>query len=65
VIEWNGAAYSVVDPQVVDWAVARSAFPPRERVMLRLIGMANFVWLRHASGEGNSPLGLAIERKEA
>ncbi len=53
VIEWNGAEYPVVEPEVIDWAAARAAFPVRERVMLRLMGMANFVRLRHAPATGN------------
>jgi deazaflavin-dependent oxidoreductase (nitroreductase family) len=52
VIRWKGTDYPVGEPEVVDWAVARSVFPLRLRIMLRLFGMANFVRLRHAAAAG-------------
>ena len=48
-IEWNGARYPVVEPRIVDWAVAKSAFSPREQRVMRLVGMENFVELRLAA----------------
>jgi deazaflavin-dependent oxidoreductase (nitroreductase family) len=53
VIEWNGARYPVVDPRIVDWSVARSVFSPLEQKAMHLMGMANFVQLRHAAGREN------------
>lgn len=47
VIRWNGADYSVVDPELVDWATARPAFSPVERILIPLIGIEQFVRLRH------------------
>jgi deazaflavin-dependent oxidoreductase (nitroreductase family) len=47
-IEWNGARYPVVEPRIVDWSVAKSAFSPWEQKVMGLVGMANFVELRHA-----------------
>jgi hypothetical protein len=49
VIVWNGTRYPVVEPRIVDWSVARSAFSPVEQKAMRLMGMENFVQLRHAT----------------
>jgi deazaflavin-dependent oxidoreductase (nitroreductase family) len=48
VIRWKGVNYPVIKPEVVDWATARSAFSPVERVLVPLIGIEHFVRLRHA-----------------
>jgi hypothetical protein len=48
-IRWKGANYPLIDPEVVDWATARSAFSPVERVLMPIIGIEQFVRLRHAS----------------
>jgi deazaflavin-dependent oxidoreductase (nitroreductase family) len=56
VIRWKGAEYAVVDPEVVDWATARPAFYPVERVLMPLIGIEQFVRLRHAPAGGNDRL---------
>jgi len=55
VIRWNGAAYPVVEPEVVDWANARGACYPVERLLMPLIGIEQFVRLRHAPASGNDP----------
>ena len=48
VIRWKGANYPLIDPEVVDWATVRSAFYPVERVVMPIIGIEQFVRLRHA-----------------
>jgi deazaflavin-dependent oxidoreductase (nitroreductase family) len=48
VIRWKGVSYPVIEPIVVDWATARSAFYPVERVVMLLIGIEQAVWLKHA-----------------
>lgn len=48
VIQWKGVNYPVIEPVVVDWASARSAFYPVERVVMPIIGIEQFVRLRHA-----------------
>jgi deazaflavin-dependent oxidoreductase (nitroreductase family) len=47
-IQWNGAAYAVVDPVVVDWPAARPAFSPLERVLAPRLGIERFVRVRRA-----------------
>ena len=47
-IRWRGVNYPVIEPVVVDWATARSAFYPVERVVMPIIGIEQFVRLRHA-----------------
>jgi|SRR6266571_1855319 len=48
-IRWKGANYSLTDPEVIDWATARSVFYPVERILMPIIGIEQFVRLRHAS----------------
>ena len=49
VILWKGANYALLGPEVIDWATARSAFSPVERVLMPIIGIEQFMRLRHAS----------------
>jgi F420H(2)-dependent quinone reductase len=53
VIRWKGVDYPVIDPEVVDWASARSAFYPVERVLMPVIGIEQFVRLRHAPADND------------
>jgi deazaflavin-dependent oxidoreductase (nitroreductase family) len=46
-IDWKGRQYSLVHPEIIDWATARTAFSPLERILLRAIGMTSFIRLRH------------------
>ncbi len=48
VIRWRGTDYPLVEPEVVDWATARSAFLPVERALFPLFGIEQFVRLRRA-----------------
>jgi deazaflavin-dependent oxidoreductase (nitroreductase family) len=45
-IDWKGSRYSLVDPEIIDWARARTAFSGPERILLRAIGMTSFIRLR-------------------
>lgn len=47
-IQWKGAKYAVIEPVVLERAAARSAFSPLERALLPLIGVEQFVHMRHA-----------------
>jgi hypothetical protein len=55
-IEWEGARYPVVEPEIVGWTAARSAFSPVERVVLRVMGMESFVRLWDGAA-GSPPAG--------
>jgi deazaflavin-dependent oxidoreductase (nitroreductase family) len=48
VIRWRGHEYPVVEPKVIDWTSAQSAFSPLERIAIPLLGITQFVRLRHA-----------------
>jgi deazaflavin-dependent oxidoreductase (nitroreductase family) len=48
VIRWRGAEYPMVEPMVVEWANARSAFSRLEYIAVPLLGITEFVRLRHA-----------------
>jgi deazaflavin-dependent oxidoreductase (nitroreductase family) len=52
-IRWKGVNYPVIEPVVVDWATARSEFSLVERILVErvlapVIGIEQFVRLRHA-----------------
>ncbi len=53
IIQWKGTKYAVIEPEVIDRAAARSAFSPLERALLPLIGVEQFVHVRHAPRSGN------------
>lgn len=48
VIRWNGVAYHVVEPELIDWATARQALGRVERMLAPLFA-SQFVRLRLAS----------------
>jgi deazaflavin-dependent oxidoreductase (nitroreductase family) len=48
VITYLGADHAVARPAVVDRAAAGPAYPPYERLALRLLGINEFVWLTRA-----------------
>jgi deazaflavin-dependent oxidoreductase (nitroreductase family) len=54
-IRWKGVNYPLVDPEAVDWATARPAFSPVERVLVRIIGIEHFARLRHAPESAGDP----------
>jgi deazaflavin-dependent oxidoreductase (nitroreductase family) len=45
-IDWKDRRYSLVDPEIIDWATARTVFSTPERILLRAIGMTSFLRLR-------------------
>ena len=47
VIRWKDADYPQIEPEIIDWATARSAFYPLERVVMPIIRIEQFVRLRH------------------
>jgi deazaflavin-dependent oxidoreductase (nitroreductase family) len=53
IIRWKGVDYPVVEPELIDWATARQAFYPIEQVVVPLIGIDQFVQLRHAPTKGD------------
>jgi deazaflavin-dependent oxidoreductase (nitroreductase family) len=48
IIQWKGTRYAMTEPVVIERVAARSAFSPLERALLPLIGVEQFVRLRHA-----------------
>lgn len=56
VLRWNGSNYTLVDPEVIDWAAAQPAFNAVERLLVPLIGIDQFVRLRHAPGKSGGAL---------
>jgi deazaflavin-dependent oxidoreductase (nitroreductase family) len=47
-VKYLGRTYRLVDPQVVDYATARAAFPRYELLQFRLIGINEYLRLRVA-----------------
>ena len=58
VIRWKGSDYVLIEPEVIDWATARSSFYPLERVMMPIIGIEQFVRLR------NAPSSVSLSQKQ-
>ena len=48
VIRWKDADYPQIEPEIIDWATARSAFYPLERVVMPILGIEHFMRLRNA-----------------
>ena len=48
VVTYRGRDYTLVAPEVVDYATAAPAFPRYERLPFRLLGINEYLRLRHA-----------------
>lgn len=48
VVTWGGATHTVFQPQIVDAATAKPAFPRYERLLFALLGIDEFLLLRRA-----------------
>jgi len=53
VVTYLGKDYTLVEPEVIDYATAAPAFPRYERLQFRLIGINEYLRLRIAQGETN------------
>ncbi len=54
-VQWKGANYPLIEPEVVDFTTVRRAFYPAERVLIPIIGIEHFVRLRHTPSSGSNP----------
>jgi deazaflavin-dependent oxidoreductase (nitroreductase family) len=48
VVKYKGRDYTLIDPQVIDYAAAAAAFPRYERLQFRLVGINEYLRLRQA-----------------
>jgi deazaflavin-dependent oxidoreductase (nitroreductase family) len=48
VVTYKGKDYTLVDPEVIDYATAAPAFPRYERLQFRLIGINEYLRMRRA-----------------
>ena len=48
---YRGHDYTLIDPKVIDYAVAAPAFPRYERLQFRLIGITDYVLMRQAPAD--------------
>ncbi len=55
IIRWKGVDYPVVEPVVIDRAIASQAFSPVERVVMPMLAIEWFVQLRYAPPSGDTP----------
>jgi hypothetical protein len=46
VVTYRGTTYTLVEPEVIDYAAAAPAFPRYERLQFRLIGINEYLRLR-------------------
>jgi hypothetical protein len=53
VVRWKGVDYAAVEPQLVDWAAARSSFHPIQRAILARAEVDRFLKLR-SNGKASS-----------
>jgi deazaflavin-dependent oxidoreductase (nitroreductase family) len=58
VIRWKGNDYSLIEPEVVDRAVAQSVFSPLERIAISVFKIEQFVQLR------NTPTSIHLHAKQ-
>jgi hypothetical protein len=54
VIQWNGVGHPIAAPQLVDWTTGSQVFRPLERSLMRLLGVRQFVQVRHAASAAES-----------
>ena len=57
-LAWKGHIYRLQRPELISGPEARRAWPIRDRILLRLAGIHDFVWL-HQSKEQASSSGAA------
>lgn len=57
VVTWGGADYTVFEPEVVDAATAKPAFPSYERLFFVLLGIDEFLLLRRVPAGWTAPPG--------
>jgi deazaflavin-dependent oxidoreductase (nitroreductase family) len=50
VVTYKGRDYTLAEPEVVDYATAAPAFPRYELLQFRLIGINEYLRMRHAPG---------------
>lgn len=53
-VTYLGKTHTLVEPEVVDYATARSAFPRYERAQFRLLGIDEYLRLRIAATESSA-----------
>ena len=56
-VTWGGGNYTVFEPDVVDAATAKPAFPRYERVFFVLLGIDEFLQLRRTPAGWTAPAG--------
>ena len=55
VVTYKGRDYTLIDPQVVDYATAAPAFPRYELLQFRLVGINGYLRLREATSDWTPP----------
>lgn len=50
--DWKGRTYQVQRPEIVSGRESMQAWPLRERIILQLAGIEEFVWLHKGHGAG-------------
>jgi hypothetical protein len=55
VVTYKGRDYTLIDPQVIDYAAAAPAFPGYELLQFRLIGINEYLRMRQAPAGSSLP----------
>jgi deazaflavin-dependent oxidoreductase (nitroreductase family) len=62
VVTYRGSDYTLVGPEVVDYASASAAFPRYERWQFRLVGINEYLRLRQAPAGWSQPISRTPQR---
>jgi len=61
VVTYKGRDYTLVGPEVIDYASAAPAFPRYELVQFRLLGINEYLRLKQAPAGGSQPTSLSSQ----
>ena len=65
VVTYKGRDYTLVGPEVIDYASAAPAFPRYELVQFRLLGINEYLRLKQAPASGSQPPSLSSQPARA
>jgi deazaflavin-dependent oxidoreductase (nitroreductase family) len=54
-LAWKGHTYQLAGPELITGPKPLQAWPPRDRILLRLAGIHDFVWVHRSEEPGGSP----------
>jgi len=64
-LTWKGRTYQLERPELISGPEAMRAWPMRDRILLRLAGMHDFVWLHQSQEQATEPQQLTSPAQHA